>query len=1291
MPFGLGKKSTSASGETPVITSINPVYGSAAGGTTAPTITGTGLAGATSVKLNGVEHIAYVSFNSDTQIVLSTLLAGTEGAWTTISVTTNSGGGMPITYNFGDGATIGWNYLPPNYHLYDPDRGFVASTSWADFGDLTPMNATASGTIVFASTAINGQNAVNYATSGVTQGFFQFGDYSALTSGELFAVFDNPNYSSSTDNVILNWGTFLLGTYFPYQVDNNIYDDFGSTAREASALPPQGGVNLTAPFVYEASSATNNWTLWVNEALQFHNATNTVAFNTNCSIGAISASGGTPIYGGVVVFYPNSSLDSADRLIVNTFLEGKYSIPGPPQITMITPVYGSSDGYTRAPVITGSSLLNATSVLINGVEHVSVIASDTFSQIFLSELLPGPIGAWTTITVTTPYGTNSFGDGYTIGFNYLPPRYYLYDPDYDLTIISGTITAIGDQGDLGVHDGYGTGATITVTSGIATGTHGAFIAAGVFPNYGRNALFQDVIYNGFSSSDVSKQIIVTAGSPQFASLGPWLITSVINSSTVEVLAPGTASDMAGVSSAITTVTAGPTVTITGLQAMTPAIVGYNLTLSGDAISFNNGTFPIASYISPSSVTITNPSALSDVSGSAAQVTVTAGPTVTVTGLTGILSGHVGQNLDISFSSQVNNIGSWPILTATPPSSVTINSPGAVTDTGSDNWNIGNAASWIAQNAPGPDTWTESQVVVTGLTNMTPEVVGLQMAFSNSSQSGNNFRFPVATYISPSSVTLLSPQPVTDTGGDHWTLNIPAGSSGGSSFSLGIVHGQNGFTLGQFGVGGLICQTSGELFEIMYNAAPFGQNNVGFWGNYDGFGFGDWLPPNVFSSTAILSDYGSTILQANTPAVAPITLSSLRQPIIWETVSEPSFWGLWIDGYTQVANTRNVVGFYFAGGVSGPFYEPGFGAIWGEGSTGSSFGAMVILYPNSTLNSFERSVVLSFLGTKYSIDVSPYPAIDSIQPFFGADTGSTSVTIKGLNFTTATGATVGGVSLTSFSVVDDTTITGVTGSGTIANADVVVTNASGTGTLTEGFTYLPSANWTLALYGELGVTLSGSSVTSWADQSGAGHDFGTSSIEPTFDPNGLGRGKGAATFSNASGTYLTGPTTGTILGTNSTAYSVYIVCYPTAANAGAAETFDALLGDFNGYWELGVTSTQNNSVVVDHYDGADKISYTNNGTYGGMDLVSPMLATVRMTGGNTITVSTANGSHYFGTVSATGITVTSSTIYLGNGPSLTHGFTGQIAAVFAWSGDVGNTDDAIIRIMLRNYYGLQNYE
>lgn len=82
------------------------------------------------------------------------------------------------------------------------------------------------------------------------------------------------------------------------------------------------------------------------------------------------------------------------------------------------------------------------------------------------------------------------------------------------------------------------------------------------------------------------------------------------------------------------------------------------------------------------------------------------------------------------------------------------------------------------------------------------------------------------------------------------------------------------------------------------------------------------------------------------------------------------------------------------------------------------------------------------------------SVSTISPNFGDPAGGDFVTLTGIGFTGATGATIGGVALTSFSVLSDTSAIGVTGAhaASITPVDVTVSTASSTGTLVGGFTY-----------------------------------------------------------------------------------------------------------------------------------------------------------------------------------------------------------------------------------------------
>lgn len=202
-----------------------------------------------------------------------------------------------------------------------------------------------------------------------------------------------------------------------------------------------------------------------------------------------------------------------------------------------------------------------------------------------------------------------------------------------------------------------------------------------------------------------------------------------------VLTSGTANP-SGTTASITA-SAGPTITLTGLTNMTPAMVGLNIMVSGAASGVNNGGFPIATYISPTSVTITNPSGVTDANngaivwsvanwfclatvaldnhilvyvggvgtvpqGTAASITV-GGGNVTLTGLNFMCVEQFpfGQ-ITISGAATPANNGTFPLASLISPTSVTITNGSAATDA--------NNGSIVWTATLGPVAWSATGTV-----------------------------------------------------------------------------------------------------------------------------------------------------------------------------------------------------------------------------------------------------------------------------------------------------------------------------------------------------------------------------------------------------------------------------------------------------------------------------------------------------------------------------------------------------------------------------------------------------
>ena len=180
------------------------------------------------------------------------------------------------------------------------------------------------------------------------------------------------------------------------------------------------------------------------------------------------------------------------------------------------------------------------------------------------------------------------------------------------------------------------------------------------------------------------------------------------------------------------------ITITGLTNIVAGVVGQLMTFSGAHSSANNGSFRVVAYNSPTSIDIYSPSGVypdinngviswsvsvswgdgsiftvsgaaipnnngSALSGNAASFA-SAGTypsTITVTGLTGMRTGLVGQSLTISGAYSPSNNGSFPITAYNSPFSVDVYIPSGVVpdvNNGALSWSINGTFKVTAYNS-----------------------------------------------------------------------------------------------------------------------------------------------------------------------------------------------------------------------------------------------------------------------------------------------------------------------------------------------------------------------------------------------------------------------------------------------------------------------------------------------------------------------------------------------------------------------------------------------------------------
>ena len=262
---------------------------------------------------------------------------------------------------------------------------------------------------------------------------------------------------------------------------------------------------------------------------------------------------------------------------------------------------------------------------------------------------------------------------------------------------------------------------------------------------------------------------------------------------------------------------GTNATVVGLTGMNPAFVGTYLNLNGSLNGGNNGSFLISAYLSPTSVEITNPSAVSpdagplnwsadDPNNGNWQISSYISPTsVQITNPATVYP----DSSQFTWSTTDPNDGSFPIAAYISPTSVQIVNPSAVSpDTGPFFWYV------VGQS--------NNCALVVGL-QVSPSIVGQTITISGTSQPGNSGTFLVVAYVSPESVWIHNPAAVTNDAG-----NVV--SSGTSAYISSVVPGTDG---GEEIISGLTGITPGlvgqainvsNAFYAGSNPAP---NNNGF--------------------------------------------------------------------------------------------------------------------------------------------------------------------------------------------------------------------------------------------------------------------------------------------------------------------------------------------------------------------------------------------------------------------------------------------------------------------------------
>ena len=198
----------------------------------------------------------------------------------------------------------------------------------------------------------------------------------------------------------------------------------------------------------------------------------------------------------------------------------------------------------------------------------------------------------------------------------------------------------------------------------------------------------------------------------------------------------------GAAASVSSVTNG-VATLTGLTGFASGTAGQRwITISGAASGGNNGTFKILSYISATSVTIRNPSAVAgDANNGAISWT---------------------ENIPLS---DTNTIAASAWIVMQGPSILKIPIPTLAQDGYQVNIFGNNQTGTVARIG----TVNNGVVTVTGLTNMTVGSVGNILVISGAANPSNNGSFVINTYLSPTSVTVYNSSAV-PTDANNGTIN-----------------------------------------------------------------------------------------------------------------------------------------------------------------------------------------------------------------------------------------------------------------------------------------------------------------------------------------------------------------------------------------------------------------------------------------------------------------------------------------------------------------------------------------
>jgi autotransporter-associated beta strand protein len=336
----------------PVVTSVSPASGPAAGGTVV-TITGNNLDGVSAVEFGGVPA---AQFNVSGGTVTAVSPAGVPS---TVDVTAVADGGPSAT-----SASDEFTFLPP------PSISQVTPPSGPQAGGTT---------ITLTGSGLSGATSVDFVDS---QGDDYAGTIQSDTDGQLVVV--SPAYPMATTIDILVTAT--AGTSAASSGDQFNY----------VVVPTVSGISPSSGFRSGGDAVTITGTnLSAVTAVDFGNTPSPYfVLNADGSLTAISPTGSDGTVDVAVV--ANGAPSPASPVDQFTYLQPA------PVVTGVSPAVGAASGGETV-AISGADLDNASAIYFGGVQ-VTSFTTDTATQI-TATVPAGTLGT-VDITVTTSGGTS---------------------------------------------------------------------------------------------------------------------------------------------------------------------------------------------------------------------------------------------------------------------------------------------------------------------------------------------------------------------------------------------------------------------------------------------------------------------------------------------------------------------------------------------------------------------------------------------------------------------------------------------------------------------------------------------------------------------------------------------------------------------------------------------------------------------------------------------------------------------------------------------------------------------